>query len=219
MSSGTCLYADYYQAFVQYEEDMLSRKRDQYRLVPAFELLYRQARDAQTFSGWTRIKRCIRGLEALDRRGWKRSFHQRQFHDQFLRASIRVFWKTEEAGKFQREHRAILEAYGWESLPQEMLISTPRRFGKTISVSMFVAAMIYAAPRIETSIYSTCKRISQKLLANVAKFLALIFEELGEPHFPVIRKNMEEILLRGIEGSQDVRIVNSYPSKVTPSSL
>ena len=44
----------------------------------------------------------------------------------------------------------------------------PRRFGKTISVSMFAAAML-AAPNVELSIYSICKRISQKLLRNVIK--------------------------------------------------
>jgi hypothetical protein len=44
-------------------------------------------------------------------------------------------------------------------LKQEILISTPRRFGKTISVSMFAAALLYSCAGIELSIYSTCKRI------------------------------------------------------------
>ncbi len=35
---------------------------------------------------------------------------------------------------------------------------------------------------------------------------------------PVLRSNMEEVVLQGPDGSQDVRIVNSYPSKV-PSLL
>jgi len=36
-------------------------------------------------------------------------------------------------------------------------ISTPRRFGKTISVCLFVAALVFACPMVEISIYSTCK--------------------------------------------------------------
>lgn len=88
------------------------------------------------------------------------------------------------------------------------------RFGKTISVSMFAAAMIYSTPGLELSIYSTCKRISQKLLRNVQKFLDLIYLELGGPRMKEIRVNMEEIVLRGEEDEQDVRVVNSYPSKV-----
>jgi len=89
------------------------------------------------------------------------------------------------------------------------------RFGKTISVSMFAAALLYSAAGVELSIYSTCKRISQKLLRNVMKFLSLIYEGLGTPEFKEIRCNMEELVLQGPEGTSDVRIVNSYPSKVS----
>jgi hypothetical protein len=41
---------------------------------------------------------------------------------------------------------------------------------------MFAAAMLYSTPSLELSIYSTCKRISQKLMRNVTKFLALIYK-------------------------------------------
>ena len=37
-------------------------------------------------------------------------------------------------------------------------ISTPLRFGKTIAVCLFVAALIFACPNVEISIYSTCER-------------------------------------------------------------
>ena len=80
---------------------------------------------------------------------------------------------------------------------------------------MFAAAMIYSTPALELSIYSTCKRISQKLMRNVTKFLSLIYAELPNSSvMPVLRCNMEEVILQGPEGAQDVRIVNSYPSQV-----
>ena len=79
---------------------------------------------------------------------------------------------------------------------------------------MFAAAMIYATPNIECSIYSTCKRISQKLLRNVVKFLNMIYTGLNVPKYRIIRENMEELVVHGPESAQDVRIVNSYPSKV-----
>lgn len=97
---------------------------------------------------------------------------------------------------------------------QEILISTPRRFGKTISVSMFAAAMVFSVPNLECSIYSTCKRISQKLLRNIQKFLDLIYAELGVQAYPVVRSNMEEVVVKGPHSNTDTRIVNSYPSKV-----
>jgi len=79
---------------------------------------------------------------------------------------------------------------------------------------MFAAALLYSAPNVELSIYSTCKRISQKLLRNVMKFLSLIYEGLGVQEFKEVRCNMEELVLQGPEGNTDIRIVNSYPSKV-----
>lgn len=86
--------------------------------------------------------------------------------------------QVEGEGQFARDHQTILERNNWDHLAQEVLISTPRRFGKTISVSMFAAAMIFSAARVELSIYSTCKRISQKLLRNVRKFIDMIFLDL-----------------------------------------
>ena len=165
-------------------------------------------------NGFQRMQKCRLGLEALDRRGWQRSFHQRLFHDNFIRACARIFWKREPHGTFAKDHQKILEVNGWDPLSQEVLVATPRRFGKTISVSMFAAAMLYSCPNLEMSIYSTCKRISQKLLRNIQKFLELIYMEIGCPHMKEIRINMEEIVLQGTECEQDVRVVNSYPSKV-----
>ena len=79
---------------------------------------------------------------------------------------------------------------------------------------MFAAAMVFSAPKVEVSIYSTCKRISQKLLENIWMFLDMIYTELNVRPYPIIRHNMEQIILQGSEGVQDKRKVNSYPSKV-----
>lgn len=166
-------------------------------------------------SGFSRMQECRDALNFLDERGWKRSYHQRLFHDDFLKACTRIFWKLEAPGTFERQHCDILRRNNWEHLQQEILISTPRRFGKTISVSMFAAAMLFAAPNVEISIYSTCKRISQKLLNKVQQFFAVICQnDLKKKGFTVTRSNMEEIVLTGPEGTTDIRVVNSYPSKV-----
>jgi hypothetical protein len=175
----------------------------------------RRETGTSNMNGFKRMQRCRDALVALDNKGWHRSFHQKEFHDDFLRACARLFWKTEPKGQFSRDHQKILELNNWDHLAQEILVSTPRRFGKTISVSMFAAAIIFAAPSVEVSIYSTCKRISQKLLRNIQKFLYLIYEGMNVEPYKIIRMNMEEIVLQGDNGNQDVRVVNSYPSKVT----
>jgi hypothetical protein len=158
---------------------------------------------------------CRTYLAKLDKLGWNRSYHQRLFHDDFLKACTRSFWKLEPPGQFARDHQKVLRVNSWDHIAQEILISTPRRFGKTISVSMFCAAMLLACPGVEISIYSTCKRISQKILRNVQKFALMIADsDWGTLNFNVKRENMEEINLQGPLGNTDIRIINSYPSKV-----
>lgn len=84
---------------------------------------------------------------------------------------------------------------------------------------MFAAAMLYSTPCLEMSIYSTCKRISQKLLRNVTNFLDVIYAVMGTPRLKEIRHNFEELELQGPDGLADVRRVNSYPSKVSLRAL
>ena len=156
--------------------------------MSAMDLFCKRRKVVGTVGAFDRIDMCRKGLEALDRQGWNRSYHQRQFHEQFIRACARIFYKTEPPGTFQRDHQRLLQGNGWNNLSQEILISTPRRFGKTISVSLFAAAMLFSAPRVELSIYSTCKRISQKLLRNIKKFLELLYIELGMQPYRVVRR-------------------------------
>ncbi len=158
---------------------------------------------------------CRKHLAKLDTLGWNRSYHHHLFHDDFLKTCQRSFWKLEPSGQFARDHKRVLRVNSWDHIAQEILISTPRRFGKTISVSMFCAAMMLSCPGVEISIYSTCKRISQKILRNVQKFALLIADsDYATLNFSVKRENMEEINLQGLLGNTDIHIINSYPSKV-----
>jgi hypothetical protein len=45
----------------------------------------------------------------------------------------RSFFKMEKPGTFARMHAQLLQKNNWDCIAQEILISTPRRFGKTIS--------------------------------------------------------------------------------------
>jgi hypothetical protein len=51
----------------------------------------------------------------------------------FIRATARSFFKLEKPGTFARMHGMLLQKNNWDCIAQEILISTPRRFGKTIS--------------------------------------------------------------------------------------
>jgi hypothetical protein len=52
-----------------------------------------------------------------------------QFHVAFMKAAARVIYR----GSWETERPAIMKRYGWETSNSEVLISTPRRFGKTFS--------------------------------------------------------------------------------------
>jgi hypothetical protein len=165
MSSLTAIRLEHY--FQEYDRVALERENEalnRQRRRTALENCMTTA-NRRECNGFQRIQKCRQGLEALDRRGWQRSFHQRMFHDNFIRACARIFWKREKHGTFAKDHQKILEVNGWDHLSQEVLVSTPRRFGKTISVSMFAAAMLYSCPNLEMSIYSTCK-VSQTFIIS-----------------------------------------------------
>jgi len=117
-------FQDLYDLFEREEQKRVGERRisrvstlDRYA-VPSSE---------RVSNGFFRIEKCRRALEALDRRGYNRSFHQRLFHEDFIRACARIFWKTDPPGTFARDHQRILESNGWDSLSQQVLISTPRR--------------------------------------------------------------------------------------------
>jgi hypothetical protein len=209
-------YAWLYEAFDKVQGERARAEDEKGRPQNALQAFLQRNTAGGAKDGFARIQECRVALDTMDRMGWQRSFHQRMFHDNFIRACARIFFKTDGAGAFARAHQSILDLNGWDNLSQEVLISTPRRFGKTISVSMFAAALVFSARSVEISIYSTCKRISQKLLRNVQKFLKLIYAGMKTRPFKELRCNMEEVVLQGPEGPTDVRIVNSYPSKVQP---
>lgn len=163
-------------------EEAQERARRGIRRTALENCLMSTAREECT--GFQRMKKCRQALDALDRRGWLRSFHQRMFHDNFIRACARIFWKREASGVFARDHQRILEINGWDHLSQEILVSTPRRFGKTISVSMFAAAMLYSCPNLEMSIYSTCK---------VSKRFSPPLPRVGDTRVPFFPAHLTEI--------------------------
>jgi len=46
------------------------------------------------------------------RRGWNRSFHQRLFHEEYLKSCTRVFFKRDGPGCFERSVFAVVSLVG-----------------------------------------------------------------------------------------------------------
>jgi hypothetical protein len=118
--------ASYYEAYDAMEAEEASRAAiSRMRRTALMNYMAPTSKGGQ--DGFKRMQACRRALDAIDRQGWQRSFHQRMFHDWFIRACARIFWKTEPLGSFAKNHQRILELNGWDHLSQEVLVSTPRR--------------------------------------------------------------------------------------------
>ena len=123
-------YQSYAALYAAYDALLADKERDAEENKAARNALQRFLRHrtgGRQRDWFIRMQQCRDALDALDRQGWNRSFHQRMFHENFIRACARVFFKTEQQGAFARAHQAILDLNGWDNLSQEILISTPRR--------------------------------------------------------------------------------------------
>jgi hypothetical protein len=157
-------------------------------------------------SGDIRMRELQNSLAFLDTVGYERSGLQRQFHEAFIAACIRLIYQND----FDDAIIRIMEQNEWTELKQEVMVVTPRRFGKTYSIALFVAAWLYSQPTTEISIFSTGRRASSKLMTTIKRIMSHL------EHFDsmVIKESQEELWLRGPGGRDDLRILNCYPSNV-----
>ena len=134
--------------------------------------------------------------------GWERSKMQRMFHRNFLQAVCLHLYKDDPEVNFNK----IMKMNGFDNLKQQVLCLTPRRFGKTTSVAMFVAAYALSVPNSSQCIFSTGRRASQALLELIRDFI-----KKGKYADRILKCNQETLVIQG-DNPLDIRKVNSYPS-------
>ena len=98
--------------------------------------------------------------KTLNELGYERSKLQRQFHDKFIQAVALHLYKDDPDVDLEQ----IMRMNNWSDLRQSVLCLTPRRFGKTTAVALFIAAYAMCVPHSTQSVFSTGRRASQKLL-------------------------------------------------------
>jgi len=146
----------------------------------------------------------------LDSFGLERSETQREFHDMMICACAQLIFRDD----LDDELDDLLQEYGITELQAEAMFITPRRWGKTYSVAMFVVAVALGVEAVEKpfeiSIFSTGRRASQKLLELIYAFVCKVsgMKEM------VVKHTVETIWLQGPCGPSDIRKISSYPSKV-----
>lgn len=135
----------------------------------------------------------------------RRSKMQIDFHEAFLAATSRhIYAHDDQAVDWAR----VKEKQGWSDTRSVVLCQTPRRFGKTWSVALFIAAYALCVGGSEQSIFSTGKRASGKMLDLIKQFC---LKSMGFDPKNILKSNAEVLVIRHPEdGSRS--IVNSYPA-------
>ena len=112
--------------------------------------------------------------------------------------------------EYSANHLRILSENHWNECRQEVFICCPRRFGKTFAVAMFCAAYAMTQPEQRICIFSPSRRQSKMLLDQIKKFVA----EYEGGTERIKKFNQEELWIEG-DDPNDVRVICSYPSKVS----
>jgi len=171
-----------------------------------FELFYN--RSAGTEIPGDRYVRNIR--QTLDTFGYERTTSQRRFHDAYLQACLPAIYGPRD---FSRNQSRILAEHGLAKMHYEVLVVSPRRWGKTFSIGMFCAAMLLNSPGCWISVFSTGQRASTALLDTVGKFI-----NAAGAADRIVKKNQEELFVKCAPGDppeEDYRFLRSYPSSVS----
>ena len=148
------------------------------------------------FSIYAQLQRTLDAFKHPDGSPIKRSPDQRNFHRHMIKACLpRIFgaeWDTSSEGILQRLGLA------GERINTQVVISTPRRWGKTWSVSMFVAACLYAIPGFSIIIYSVADRQSQMMMETAVA----MFDTLLDGPKRHIKKNAEYFIVSSPAGAK-----------------
>ena len=133
---------------------------------------------------------------------YHRSAHQLQFHAAFTAACARVIYS---GGEYAVHFASINTHNGWAHDSKEVLISTPRRFGKTFSVAIYCACLALASQQ-SIVIFSPGRRASRAILVRIQEFINVA----GFPKSQ-LEYNEEQLRIRNLEGT--ISTVRSFPSK------
>lgn len=160
--------------------------------------------DTKKRTGRQRLDDLLNALDKLDKLGYKRSNEQRLFHKAFIGAFLKKIYGKD----LYKDLPELLREYDLDELRTEVLVTTPRRFGKTFGTALFIAAVLCTLGGLEIAIYSTGRRASRKMLLLISK---LVISLMGSDSC-IKALNEEKLEVKGMHG--EISTCFSYPSKV-----
>lgn len=194
------------------------RKKAASRILPREWFIDEDLRQNVSTSG---SQRDLAIRKALNNMGLKRSALQMRFHNMALQANARNIYGSD----FDKCQEEIFNKNGGNTeIRHEILVQTPRRFGKTTMVAMLAAALAVFVPGIRIGIFSTVQRTSKKLMEEIFKFVCAIpgaKERVGAHNKEELHINPTETAQRGwgrkkvAADPANVSIIYSYPASVS----
>ncbi len=139
--------------------------------------------------------------DSLDEFGFKRHTNQIHFHEEMIKACLRIIYRSDFEQNIDR-------------VVQEVLIITARRIGKTTAVAIFAAALLMCVPTIELMIFSVSLNSSRKMLMMIQDFLE--GHSIGNG---MIKRPTNKDKITVIGGPNDRRTCESRPGRGQVSNL
>lgn len=166
-------------------------------------------------------RRCLGDLRLsrlrwyLNSMGFQRSADQMNFHEHFIQAVLPLIYGDE----WDQNSVRVMREFGITELKSEVLCMTPRRFGKSWAIAMFVLAMMLAVPGIKLAVFSPGSRASGSLMKLVQKFMRNIPDAMRRD----LGGNKERIYIAAREMAEGVgrgsKIANALQNAADTSEL
>jgi len=179
---------DQWEVMAKHYQRQSKREEETWNIRTREELSLDELRDLNCGSGDDRLADIHKTLESFG--SLKRAPHQVQFQRHLITSCLPHIYK----GEWEWNQLRILKQHNLTRINYEVFIIAPRRFGKTYTISMMVAALLLCVPNIRIIVLSTCKRASLSLARTVKKFIELstIHDGAGRIH----KMSEEELFIK-----------------------
>ncbi len=133
----------------------------------------------------------LTAMELYNHGKWHPEPHQIRIMAMALKACIPYFYR---GGEFQARRNQLSTRYKI-SLParQECAVAAPRRWGKTESIAMFTAALLYSNEGMEIAIFAASLRQTKWLLDAVYKHLCALNDAGKADHIIGIKRTRHAV--------------------------
>lgn len=107
------------------------------------------------------------GMDAIKRLDIKPTIQQYTFIRMIFDAALKLIYGKEEFEKFKPQ---LLKQKGMESFPHSAWLSCPRQFGKSTTVAIAIAALLFICKGIRVICIANSQEIASKLLGTILSF-------------------------------------------------